>query len=474
MTPEKLHDAISLLPSDLISAADQARHQKPTARPARRQLAAMAACFAVILTCGLFLRGFFLAGAGGSSKSTAAPTMGRPEPMEAAPQQDANDMVIAEEAAPAERAEGYSLSAADSSAPVDFALRLLQNSQKEGQNTLVSPLSVLSCLTMTANGAEGSTLEQMETALGMPVAQLNAYLSGYMGTQSDALKLANAIWFADEEVLSVEQSFLDTNAGLFHAELYRSAMNQETCDAINHWVSEKTNGMIPHILDQVPEDALMYLVNALAFEAQWRSPYFDHQVEDAVFTREDGTEQAMQLMHSREYQYLEDELATGFIKPYEDSRYAFAVLLPNEGITVEAYLESLTGAQLQQMLTNAPETTVYAALPKFEVSYSAELSEALSAMGMTDAFDGEKADFTGIGTCANGNLYISRVIHKTFLSVAEQGTKAGAATLAEMAMGSALVQDIKEVTLDRPFVYMLIDCENGLPFFIGTMMDMAA
>lgn len=484
MTAEKLHDAISLLPSDLIAAADKKRHQKPRSKPAWRQLGAIAACFAVVLACGMFLRTFFLAGSGGSSKSTAAPAMGAPESVEAtpsmaAPQEAARDTVTSEdaaaaEAAPAEKSENYALSSASQPNPTDFAVRLLQNSHSDGENTLISPLSVLSCLTMTANGAEGDTLAQMETALGMPTRELNDCLSGYMDSQSDALKLANAIWFAEDDRLTVEQSFLDTNTRYFQADLYRAAMNQETCDAINRWVNEKTAGMIPSILDSVPEDAVMYLVNALAFEAQWASPYFEQQVDDAVFTKEDGTEQNIHLMHSTERQYLEDELATGFIKLYEGGKYAFAVLLPNEGVTVEAYLDSLTGAHLREMLENPTETTVYAALPKFEAEYGTELSETLKAMGMTDAFDSVAADFSGIGTCTEGNLYISRVIHKTFISVAEQGTKAGAATLAEMAMGAALIQDTKTVTLDRPFVYMLIDCAHHFPFFIGTMMDMGA
>lgn len=356
----------------------------------------------------------------------------------------------------------------------DFAIRLLRSSYVSDKNTLLSPLSVFSALAMTANGAKGDTLAQMEHVLGMSTEEMNAYLYSCMDGQTDALKLANAIWFTDDSSLTVEQSFLDTNADYFQAELYRAAMNQETCEWINSWVSEKTSGMIPSILDRVPEDAVMYLVNALAFEAEWASPYFTHQVDDAVFTMEDGTEQNIQLMRSTEGQYLEDDLAAGFLKPYKDGNYAFAVLLPEEGVSVADYLATLTGAHLQALLESPTETTVYAALPKFEVEFSAELSQILQSMGMTAAFDSGDADFTGIGSCTDGNLFISQVLHKTFISVAEQGTKAGAATLMEMAMGTALRQDIKTVTLNRPFVYMVIDCQENYPLFIGTLMDMGA
>ena len=99
------------------------------------------------------------------------------------------------------------------------------------------------------------------------------------------------------------------------------------------------------------------------------------------------------------------------------------------------------------------------------------MSEILKSMGMPLAFDEDNADFSGLGTTSAGNIYINRVIHKTFISVAEKGTKAGATTVIEVANKSAAPDEIKRVYLDRPFVYMLVDCENNIPFFIGTMMD---
>ncbi|MBQ5955874.1 MAG: serpin, partial [Firmicutes bacterium] len=108
---------------------------------------------------------------------------------------------------------------------------------------------------------------------------------------------------------------------------------------------------------------------------------------------------------------------------------------------------------------------------KFETDFDIEMSDVLKGMGMIDAFDADKADFTAMGTSEINNIFISRVIHKTFISVAEQGTKAGAATLVEMTEGCALPEEEpKEVILNRPFVYMLVDCESWTPFFIGTLM----
>ena len=139
---------------------------------------------------------------------------------------------------------------------------------------------------------------------------------------------------------------------------------------------------------------------------------------------------------------------------------------------MEDYLASLSGEALQAMLAAPRYETVYTSLPKFEAEWSAELNELLESMGMTAAFDGFQADFSGLGISTAGNIYISRVIHKTFISVAEDGTRAGAATLVE-ACDEAAAMDPKQVYLDRPFVYMLIDCQTGIPFFIGTMLDPA-
>lgn len=353
----------------------------------------------------------------------------------------------------------------------DNAIVLFQNTHVDGANTLVSPLSVLAALGMTANGAEGQTLTQMENALGMTSQDINGYLYSLMEGQGEALKLANAIWLLDDPSLTVEQSFLETNADYYQADVFKAPMDGGTLDAINGWVSRKTDGMIPKLLDQIPEDAVMYLINALAFEAEWESTYAPYQVQEETFTTEDGGGRLVEMMRSTESRYLEDDLATGFIKYYKDRGYAFVALLPKEGVTVSEYAASLTGQSLQELLDHPEETVVYAAMPKFEVEFDADLAEALKTMGMTDAFDDDLADFSRLGHSENGNLFISRILHKTRIQVAEEGTRAAAATSVEMVCGSAFIPDFREVTLDRPFLYMLIDCERNYPIFIGAMMD---
>ena len=170
----------------------------------------------------------------------------------------------------------------------DFAIRLFKASNENGKNTLISPLSVLCALAMTANGAEDETLAQMEEVLGMTAEELNLYLYSYMKNlpQGDKYKLsvANSIWFKDDSRFSVNQSFLQTNADYYGAEIFKSPFNGQTLKDINNWVKNETDNMIPKIIDEIPKEALMYLINALAFEAEWTEIYEKDQVRDKTFT----------------------------------------------------------------------------------------------------------------------------------------------------------------------------------------------
>lgn len=358
----------------------------------------------------------------------------------------------------------------------DFAVRLFQNTLETEKNTLISPLSVLCALSMTANGADGETLIQMEETFGISMTDLNRYLYTYNKQlpqdKNYKLSLANSIWFADKESFLVNEDFLQTNVTYYNADLFKAAFDETTVKKINNWVDTNTDGMIPTILDHVPPQAVMYLVNALAFDAKWDEVYKETQVHDRTFTNIDGVEESTEMMYSEEMQYLEDEHATGFIKYYEDKKYAFAALLPNENIDIFEYVSNLSGEKLHELLSNPVEVHTQTAIPKFEYEYGIEISNILVNMGIKDAFDSELADFSNLGSSDVDNLFINRVLHKTFISVAEQGTKAGAATVVEKAEGAALIEEIKEVYLDRPFVYMLIDCENHVPFFVGTILDL--
>ncbi len=376
-------------------------------------------------------------------------------------------------------AQEKTLPDADAVTYTDFAVRLFQEctrSQANG-NTLISPLSVINALAMTANGARGETLSQMEELFGANLPSLCGYLHAYnQALPSDEkyrLHTADSIWIRDDESFTVEPAFLQANAEWFNADVYMASFDGSTLKDINEWVSENTDKMIPEILDEIPDDAVMYLINALAFDAEWQSVYKDYQVRDGVFTREDGTEQDTEMMYATEYSYLQDANARGFLKYYSDAKYAFAALLPDEGVSLDDYVSSLTGEGLHDLLSNPEQIMTETSLPKFEAEYSVLLNDVLISLGVTDAFDSGSADLSGLGHGPDGNLYITRVLHKTYIAVDDQGTKAGAATAVEVTSDSAMLEpeEKRTVYLDRPFVYMIIDCEEKLPVFIGTVTD---
>lgn len=366
----------------------------------------------------------------------------------------------------------------DAVALTAFSLELLRES-RTGENILLSPLSVLSALGMTANGARGKTLEQMETVLGLPLERLNAALAAWtaeLPREEDCrVDLANSVWIRDDGSFEAEPDFLETAAGWYRAEVFTSPLDGAAVKDINGWVEEHTHGMIPEILRELRGETVMLLVNALALEAEWETVYRENQVlENRIFTAEDGREQPVTMMYSSEWSYLRDESAQGFLKPYKGGRWVFAALLPDEGVALEDYVSSLTGERLREVLEGVEETEVHAAIPKFKGECAVTLNDSLKALGMTDAFEPETADLSGLGSSELGPLFISQALHRTYLSVDEKGTKAGAATAVVAEAGAAPDEDpVPVVYLDRPFLYMLVDTETNLPTFIGAVTDMS-
>lgn len=357
----------------------------------------------------------------------------------------------------------------------EFSLRLFEKNLWEvgygSDNVLISPASVITALGMTSFGAKGDTLSQMEYLFGVSRGYLNYHNAMLLNENSEELKLANSIWFTNDGRITVKDEFLHFNKENYGADIYETAFNEATLLSINDWVEKRTNGMIKNVLDEIPADAVMYLINALTFEAEWAEKYDSTQIwQDATFTTSLGNEQKVDMMQSQEGWYLSDEKATGFLKYYKGQKYAFVALLPEEGLSVDDYVRGLSGYELQQILANKKQAVVMVDLPQFAYEYDVEMSQMLQEMGMTDAFDGAKADFTNMATSTDGNVFMSRVIHKTFIEVSPVGTKAGAATVVEMECESVpMIDKFQTVSLDRPFLYMIIDCENNQPIFMGAV-----
>ncbi|MBQ9851851.1 MAG: serpin family protein [Ruminiclostridium sp.] len=355
----------------------------------------------------------------------------------------------------------------------DFAVRLFQQTMAEGENTLLSPISVLSALAMAANGAQGETLTQIEEVFGLSVPELNNYLycwEACLENYKATVNWANSLWIKTGTI-QVEEDFLRSCIQWYNAEVYEAPFDQTTVKDLNLWVEEHTDGMIKEMVSEFSSDTVLCLVNALAFDAEWERIYYDYQVQEDYFTREDGTRQEGTFMYSDEDYYWEDDLSTGVMKYYEGDVYAFVGLLPKEGVTLEEYVDTLTGESVHGMLTGFQNAEVSTKLPKFRTETTADLITVLQSMGMSDIFDPALADLSGMGSTSTGMLYINQVLHKTFINVDEKGTQAGAATMVAAGEGAEAPHEVKQVHLDRPFLYMIVDTRNHIPLFIGTMTD---
>ena len=363
----------------------------------------------------------------------------------------------------------------------DFSIDLFKKSLYQDKNSLISPLSVLLALSMTANGTNGETREEMEATLGRGINldDLNEYLLAYVNSldskEKSKLEIANSIWIRENIAASVIPAFLQKNADYYGAAAFSSDFDDKTVKDINSWVKENTDGMIDKVIEDISADTIMYLINTIVFDAEWKEKYNKNDISDKIFTNHDDSKSTASMMYSEESKFISDDSAKGFIKPYANGKYSFVALLPNEGVSVVDYVNSLDGDSFVSMIKNTEEKSLYTGLPKFTSKYEMEMRPLLREMGIKKAFNDDfDSDFSNmINGVVPGDAYISMVLHKTFISVDEIGTKAGAVTVVEVTLESA-PQYEEVIILDRPFVYAIIDNTTSLPIFIGTTLEIEA
>jgi proteinase inhibitor I4 serpin len=374
--------------------------------------------------------------------------------------------------------EGISKNESASKAPDDefkaaassFATEIFKDNYSKGKTTLVSPLSVLTALALVQNGAQGDTLAQLEQALGgLDCDTLNAYMRAYCDflTESDELKIANSVW--TDSSAKAKRAFLQKAVDSYSAQLFSAPLSDpKTVESINSWVKKNTDGMIPKIIEKADRYAVMMLVNAIAFDAKWETPYKRSDIEKLEFTSYSGSKKKTDFMCSTENIYLKDGGAVGFMKPYKNGRFAFAALLPDENTGIDDYVASLSGDKLMKIFSSAKRgNEVNVKMPKFKAEYSTQLIDTLKKMGVKDAFDNKTADFSSL--VENRDAYIATVVHKTFIEVDENGTRAAASTL--VGADTMSLMEPYSVCLNRPFVYMIVDTETNLPLFIGVQTE---
>lgn len=361
---------------------------------------------------------------------------------------------------------------------LDFSIDFFKHQIEDDENTIVSPQSLYFALGMTINGANGDTQQELINTLckGSDLQEFNDNISALINqTDTKTCNIANSIWLRDVQDLSLNNEFKKSSEQYFKSEIYTKKFDGKFVDTVNKWVSKNTDGMIDTILNEVPsEDTMMYLINAICFDAKWNDKYDDIQInENGKFTNSKGDIQDVVMLNSTEDTYLCDEQSTGFLKYYLGGKYAFMGILPNEDVSINDYMESLTGdsfINLYRSKISRNSVSVNVTIPEFKYTSEYLLNDTLKDMGISSAFDEFSADFSNMIDSNTYKLYMGKVIQKAYIQVDRNGTKASAITSISMNDATAMLETY-QVYLDRPFIYAIMDTDTELPIFMGVVND---
>jgi serine protease inhibitor len=361
-----------------------------------------------------------------------------------------------------------------------FDLYRIVTAESPGGNVFVSPLSIALALAMTYNGAAGATAAEMADVLGYGGMKLeeinlsNARLLTELGGEIDEVRLdiANSLWM--REGLAFRREFLERAKIHYDAQIRSLDFRLPTAkETINGWVSGETEGKIEELVDLIPEDAILYLLNAIYFKGAWEEEFDpDHTREEDFHLPSGGTKTVPMMRRSDQFHHFAGEDFQAVRLPYGDGRVCMYIFLPNEDSSLDAFHESLGAENWKVWTTSFGKRQGTVALPRFKARYRSLLNGPLTDLGMVSAFDPAGADFSGMIITETGNVSISRVIHEAVIEVNEEGTEAAAATAVEMKLTSARIEEEPFVMVcDRPFFLAIRDNGTGAILFMGSIVD---
>ena len=374
-----------------------------------------------------------------------------------------------------------------------FAIDLLRvaTAGEDGPNVFLSPLSASMALAMAMNGADGETWTQMRDVLGwegLEEPEINRAYSDLIALLLDLdpaveVGLGNSVWA--RQGVPFHQSFLERVEEAFDAEIATLDFTRpDAKDVINGWVAEVTEGRIDDLIDQIPPEAIMYLINAIYFNGEWRYRFDEADTRQAPFRLADGTTVQVPMMQGEVGARLlhTPEGARGVELPYGGDAFTAVAILPPADQTVAELVAELNAATWEEWMdeldrvAEVEDTEQEARLvrfPKIELEYKRLLNDDLEALGMSHAFSEPLADFTRLtpldSPAGEGPpwVYLSRVLQNTFLKVDERGTEAAAATAVEIGVVSAP----QPLVFDRPFLFAIRERLTGSILFIGVIGD---
>lgn len=353
------------------------------------------------------------------------------------------------------------------------------NAANQGKNLFISPLSISTALSMTANGAKGETKDGIKTTLfleEMTDTEINeAYksLAGFLMNLDPKviMQLANSTWYSDE--FRIKNSFQTILSEYYDADVRAADFgNPATKDLINAWIETRTNGKIKNMIDQIPAEAVMYLINAIYLKATWQYQFDKSKTEPLDFYLANGSIIKTETMYSEgvkanawfqpDFQYVEI--------PYGNGQFVFSVIMPFDPGSLETFADDLDTEKFHELTQNAREGTFRVKLPKFRIEYKTSLNEVLAAMGMERSFT-DQADFSEMFE-EDLSLAISRVLHQSFIEVDEEGTEAAAATAVEMVVTSIGPDPIPEqIQINKPFIFIIREKHSDAILFAGKMLN---
>ncbi|MEP0868228.1 serpin family protein [Trichocoleus desertorum AS-A10] len=360
-----------------------------------------------------------------------------------------------------------------------FGFKLFAQALKAdaGKNVFISPSSVAIALAMTYNGAKGETQQAMAKALelqGLSLADVNrsnaALISGLQKADPAVeVAIANSLW--TQKGAGFQREFLQRNQQFYKAQITELDFTQpQAASQINRWVQQKTRGKISQIVDQVQPNLVLLLLNAVYFNGKWSEAFDAAATVERPFMLANGTRKQHPLMtQTGEYDYYETSKFQAVSLPYGEGRLSLYLFLPKSKSNLPSFYRDLTAANWEQWMKEFRNRPGSIQIPKFKLEYDLNLNNALKTLGMGLAFNGSKADFSGM---SQADLAIDQVRHKTFVEVNEVGTEATAATSVEMIVTSTQFPPTPfKLVADRPFFYAIRDNQTGSLLFMGSMVN---
>jgi serine protease inhibitor len=351
----------------------------------------------------------------------------------------------------------------------DF-IHALQKTQPAGENFFVSPLSLHIALGMLLNGAEKETAAEIQKALKMDAVALADLNAAYKTLINDlpvadskvSLGLANSVWYRND--FSVENDFQSVLKNSFESEVTGLPFDDAAKDRINKWASDKTNGKIKKVLDQIQPQHVMFLLNALYFKGDWKSKFDPKKTLDTPFKLENGQSKNVKMMFaSSDFKAAAGTTYNAVQLPYANGQFNMTLIIPKSQNTVDDVFKGITGEGWSQLTGRMAEQSVTVGLPKFTLDYSAQLKETLQGMGIKLAFE-DSAQLGKINKAAE--LYVDFVKQDAYLGVDEQGTEAAAVTTIGIGLTSAGPEPARFIC-DRPFGLVISENTSNTILFMG-------